>query len=164
MQGTLKINHKKRQIIMNGTFAKYAQNCGSPQFEHLMKVKALFPKYKLVTQKIKKNPDRVEYKGLSTDFMRWYISEFSSTDEIRNENLEKFDFAMDVVGGERGGYGKIKSWFLFKYPAIKVNGVTKELKALYFDSTLESDSEEIDEMFNELYELNQSEPEVKEVA
>lgn len=164
MQGTLKINHKKRQIIMNGTFAKYAQNCGSPQFEHLMEVKALFPKYKPVTQKIKKNPDRVEYKGLSTDFMRWYISEFSSTDEIRTENLKKFDFAKNVVGGERGGYGKIKSWFLFKYPEIKVNGVTKELKNLYIDSTLKTGAEEVEEMFNNIFEFSQSEPEVKEAV
>ena len=142
MRGTLKVNHAKKQIVMNATFDKYSQVCTRPEFRHLMEIKATFPDYTVVTEKMGTNTQKVTYEGLSTDFMRWYIKEFSSSDEIRTENLEKFDFAMDVVGKERGGYGKIKSWFLFKYPAIKVKGVTSELRALHFDSLLESESEE----------------------
>lgn len=144
MKGTLKVNHTNKQIVMNATFEKYSEVCTRPEFKHLMEIKATFPDYTVVTEKMGTNTQKVTYEGLSTDFMRWYIKEFSSSDEIRTENLEKFDCAMDVVGNERGGYGKIKSWFLSKYPTIKVKGVTAELKTLHFDSTLKKESEEVE--------------------
>lgn len=144
MRGTLKFDLKKNRLVMNATFAKYAEICTNPEFKHLMEVKAMFPDFIIITEKINTNPNRVEYEGLTYDFMKWYIREYSETDEIRDENSEKIESAINLIGHQRGGYGQIKSWFLYMYPEIKDNGVTSELRALHFDSTLKSESEEVE--------------------
>ena len=53
MKNTLKLDHAKRTIVMDRTFAKFAVNTMSQEYAHLQTVRQDYPEYKVVQRKIK---------------------------------------------------------------------------------------------------------------
>lgn len=45
MKNTLKVDHEKRLVIMDRTFAKYAENTMSEEYAHLQRVRKDYPNY-----------------------------------------------------------------------------------------------------------------------
>ena len=55
MKNVLKISHTDRTIVMDRTFAKFAENTMSPEYAHLQQVRQDYPTYTVVQRHIKKN-------------------------------------------------------------------------------------------------------------
>ena len=65
MKNTLKLNHENHTIVMDRTFAKYAENTRSEEYAHLQRVRQDYPMYEVIQRKIKRNTEMEHYKGLN---------------------------------------------------------------------------------------------------
>ena len=125
MKNTLKIDFAKEQIIMDRTFAQKVTDTSSAEYRHLQEVRRDYPDYKVVLRKIKKNPNKETYKGLTYDYMKDYILTHED-DEKALEVLAEFSEMRQIsrCHSQAKRYPVIKNWFLEKYPEIKNFGET----------------------------------------
>ena len=119
MKNTLKLNHKKSEIIMDRTFAKLAENTKSEEYAHLQMVRKDYPNYTVVQKSIKPNPHKENYKGLTYEYMRNHIIRYSSSEEMASDLKELDDMIfMSKCHSTGFRYPVIKKWFLAKYPEV----------------------------------------------
>lgn len=125
MKNTLKIDFAKEQIIMDRTFAQKVTDTSSAEYRHLQEVRRDYPDFKVVLRKIKKNPNKETYKGLTYDYMKDYI--LTHEDE-ENAIIVLAEFSemrqISRCHSQAKRYPVIKNWFLEKYPEIKNFGET----------------------------------------
>ena len=128
MKNTLKIDFTKEQIIMDRTFAQKVTDTSSAEYRHLQEVRRDYPDYKVVLRKIKKNPNKETYKGLTYEYMRNYILT-QEDDEKVLEVLAEFSEMKQIsrCHSQAKRYPVIKNWFLEKYPEIKNFGEKVEV-------------------------------------
>lgn len=130
MKNTLKLSHAKREIVMDATFARNAENTMSPEYAHLQQVRKDYPAYTVVRRTIKRNANKESYKGLTYEFMETYILTHGKQ-ETRIANLREFN-EMRLIAechSKAFRYPVIKSWFLDKYPEVKNFGMKVEAVA-----------------------------------
>ena len=127
MKNTLKIDFENSRIIMDRTFAKKVQNTNSEEYRHLQQVRKDYPTFKVETRQIKKNPNKETYKGLTYDYMRFYIFTHEPADNRKNV-IEEFEelVLISQCHSQSKRYPVIKNWFLNKYPEIKEFGISNE--------------------------------------
>ena len=125
MKNTLKIDHSKKKIIMDRTFAKLSENTRSEEYAHLQSVRRDYPSYTVVRREIKKNPSKECYKGLSYEYMERYILHVEGVKaiEVLKELAEMRLIAECHSNAHR--YPVIKRWFLERYPEIAKFGLSK---------------------------------------
>ena len=125
MKNTLKIDFAKEQIIMDRTFAQKVTDTSSAEYRHLQEVRRDYPDYKVVLRKIKKNPNKETYKGLTYEYMRNYILTHEDDEKVL-EVLAEFSEMKQIsrCHSQAKRYPVIKNWFLEKYPEIKNFGET----------------------------------------
>ena len=58
MKNTLKLSHAKREIVMDATFARNAENTMFPEYAHLQQVRKDYPAYTVVRRTIKRNANK----------------------------------------------------------------------------------------------------------
>lgn len=123
MTNTLKINREKKLIIMDRTFAKLSEDTRSEEYAHLQEVRRDYPDYTVITKKIKPNPNKETYKGLTYEYMTNYILTHE-TEENALAAIREFNEMRVISNCHRQGlrYPTIKRWFLNKYPAIEEFG------------------------------------------
>lgn len=123
MKNTLKVNHEKREIVMDRTFAKLSMDTRSEEYAHLQTVRRDYPDYKVITKTIKQNPNKETYKGLTYEYMTNYILTHE-TEENALAVIKEFNEMRVISNCHRQGlrYPTIKRWFLDKYPAIEEFG------------------------------------------
>lgn len=127
MKNTLKLSHAKREIVMDATFARNAENTMSPEYAHLQQVRKDYPAYTVVRRTIKRNANKESYKGLTYEYMETYIMSHG-TSETRIANLREFN-EMRLIAechSKAFRYPVIKAWFLDKYPEVKNFGMKVE--------------------------------------
>lgn len=90
MKNTLKLSHAKREIVMDATFARNAENTMSPEYAHLQTVRRDYPDYTVIRRTIKRNANKESYKGLTYEFMETYILTHGKQ-EARIANLREFN-------------------------------------------------------------------------
>ena len=118
MTNYAKLDHKNRRIVMDRLFAKNADIVGSPEYNQLQACRRDYPDYKVVRRQIKCNPNQEHYKGLTYDFMRWYIQ------KVEGDNayavLESLENLVAIFKCHSTGrrYPVIKSRFLACYPEL----------------------------------------------
>lgn len=119
MKNTLKLNHENHTIVMDRTFAKYAENTRSEEYFHLQQVRRDYPEYQVIQRKIKRNTEMEHYKGLNYEYMEDYIMTHGTADEIK-ANLNKYEELRLIAQchSKARRYPAIKSWFLETYPEI----------------------------------------------
>ena len=119
MKNTLKINHTERTIVMDRTFAKFAENTRSEEYSHLQEVRRDYPNYSVITRTIKRNFEKETYKGLTYEYMEDYILRHE-TEENQLAVIKEFNELRTISKCRRQGlrYPTIKKWFLDKYPEI----------------------------------------------
>ena len=132
MANTLKLNHEKGQIVMDRTFAKNAENTMSNEYAHLQNVRRDYPTYTVVRHTIKKNTSKETYKGLTYEFMEYYISKYEP-EATRKTVQKEFEDLIEISKCHAKGrrYPTIKKWFLDKYPAVVLFGMTEAELAAY---------------------------------
>lgn len=119
MKNTLKINHENKTIVMDRTFAKFAENTRSEEYAHLQQVRRDYPDYAVTTRTIKRNSEKETYKGLTYEYMEEYILRHKS-EEKQLEVIKEFHELRTISKCHKQGlrYPTIKKWFLNKYPEI----------------------------------------------
>lgn len=125
MKNVLKINHEEREIIMDRTFAKFAENTRSEEYAHLQQVRKDYPTYTVTLRKIKKNPNKQVYPGLTYQYMEDYIVTHE-TPENEKEVLAEFHDMIFIsqCHSKAYRYPTIKKWFLNKYPEVAKFGLS----------------------------------------
>ena len=118
------VKYAEGVIEMNTTFAKMMQNPLSDEYALLQKTRQDFPTFVVRTRKIKSNPKKDTYKGLTYKRMEDYITNYSKGEEQKNNlaELEKM-IAISKCHGQSFRYPTIKKWFLSKYPEVAKFGL-----------------------------------------
>lgn len=119
MKNTLKINHENKTIVMDRTFAKFAENTSSDEYAHLQQVRRDYPDYTVSLRTIKRNSEKETYKGLTYEYMEEYILNHES-EENALAIIKEFHELRTISKCHKQGlrYPTIKRWFLEKYPEI----------------------------------------------
>ena len=119
MKNTLKINHENKTIVMDRTFAKFAENTRSDEYAHLQQVRRDYPDYTVSLRTIKRNSEKETYKGLTYEYMEDYILRHES-EENALAIIKEFNELRTISKCHKQGlrYPTIKRWFLEKYPEI----------------------------------------------
>ena len=128
MKNTLKINHENKTIVMDRTFAKFAENTRSEEYAHLQQVRKYYPTYTVMLRKIKTNPNKERYAGLTYDYMKRYIVRNVKDMKKRHGILLELDDMIFISECHSKGkrYPTIKKWFLNTFPEVKEFGLPKE--------------------------------------
>ena len=109
------INYEDNTITLTKAFAKLAQNPNTKEFRELAKLHKNFPDFTITKRTAKVNEDKEVHAGLSIPWMTNYIKTY-----IKDEAaVAEFEEVKNFYRGMSGYYGKVKGWFLNKYPDYK---------------------------------------------
>ena len=120
MTNTLKINRNNNTIVMDRAFAKASEIVGSAEYNMLQTARRDYPTYNVVQRKIKRNPNKECYKGLTYEYMERYIISHCA------EKLAEFKEMRLISECHSVRYPKIKEWFLEEFPEVAKYGVKIE--------------------------------------
>lgn len=110
----LKVDMISKHIILSKAFAKKAMNTNNPEYKAFVEAMQTFPTYTIVHGKIKGNPNKQTYKGLTYAYMEKYISLHDKTGKIMKDYQE-----MRLIAEcYKSGYPLVKEWFLATFPSI----------------------------------------------
>lgn len=156
MANTLKLDHKNGLIVMDRVFAKKSENTMSNEYAHLQNVRRDYPTYTVVRHTIKKNTSKETYKGLTYEFMEYYIAKYEP-EATRKTVLDEFKTKIDISKCHATGrrYPTIKNWFLDKYPAVVLFGMTDAELAAYKKAQEEKAKREAEEKKNNVVPMPQ---------
>ena len=115
----LMVKYAEGVIEMNTTFAKEMRNPLSEEYALLQRTRLDFPTFVVRTRKIKTNPKKDTYKGLTYEYMKMYIKKYEDKETVE-EVLKYLDdqILISKCHGQRLRYPTIKKWFLAKYPEV----------------------------------------------
>ena len=103
---------KGNVIELTKAFAKLAYTPGTAEFRHLAELHKAFPEFSIEMRTATPNEDKEKHNGLTVARMEFLIKNYLG-DEIA---LAEFKEAQKFYKGMNGYYGKVKGWFLKKYP------------------------------------------------
>ena len=121
MKNTLRFDHDARCIVMDRTFYKNSSNIRFEEYAMLQRARQDYPTYTPVIKRIKRNPDKETYRGLTYAYMERYIEGHANAAAIMEEYKELRLISECHCKARR--YPKIKKWFLKKYPEIEMFGI-----------------------------------------
>lgn len=126
MTNYLKVNYKDSQLVMDKTFADNAVYVGSREYNMLQEARIAYPNFAVVTRKIKRNPEKKTYHGLTYEYMRNYIMTHEKKENILDV-LNEFEEMLYMSRCHSAGYRYpvIKRWFLERYTEIAEFGMPK---------------------------------------
>ena len=126
MKNVLRIDFRKKSIIMDRTFAKNCADTRSEEYAHLQRVRADYPTFTVSTRTCKKNESKESYKGLTYDYMEHYILTHEGKDTVL-EVLDEYNELRLIAEchSKSRRYPAIKHWFLARYPEIVEFGLLK---------------------------------------
>lgn len=120
----LSVKYAKSVIEVNTIFAKMMENPRSDEYELLQKIKMENPGFTVSRRQIKSNPKKDTYKGLTYEYMEYYIGTHEPDDQV-DEVLAHFEELklISQCHGKRLRYPTIKKWFLNRYPDVAQFGM-----------------------------------------
>ena len=123
----IKVFQTKGIIEINTTFVKMMQDPLSDEYALLQKTRMENPTFAVRRRQIKTNPKKDTYKGLTYDYMEYYISTHEPEDKV-DEVLAYFEELklISQCHGKRLCYPTIKKWFLNRYPDVAKFGLEPE--------------------------------------
>ena len=124
IKSKLKLLIAEKKIEINAVFAKECQDPTSDEYEMLQGVRQDYPTFKVQIRKIKSNPNKETYPGLTYEYMRDYIT-LTSAPEDEVAALAEFEHLLLVAKCQSKSrrYPIMKQWFLAKYPEVKEFGL-----------------------------------------
>lgn len=120
MKNTLRLNHDTRTIVMDKTFAKFAENTMSEEYAHLQRVRMDYPTYTVERRRITRNAAKECYRGLTYTYMKDYILSHGTEEDLHTYEEMKL---ISKCHSKAFRYPTIKAWFLDRFPEIKAFGV-----------------------------------------
>lgn len=143
----LTVDHKNKTITMTKRFEKLTRNFASDESKTLARAMRQYPHYKTEIRKIKSNPDKMTYKGLTYDVMKDYFTANKTEraqylcdklEEMRGRKDGKRDVTMQLCS-----YADIKAWFFTECPEIEEKN--NAIRELCSKSKKESPAKKVDE-------------------
>lgn len=123
MKNTLRFDHDARCIVMDRTFFKNSSNIRFEEYGMLQRARQDYPTYTPVIKRIKRNPNKETYKGLTYTYMERYIQIHESSETVDAVMAEYKELRLiSECHGKARRYPAIKRWFLKKYPEIEQFG------------------------------------------
>lgn len=132
MKNTLRFDHDARCIVMDRTFYKNSSNIRFEEYAMLQRARQDYPTYTPVIKRIKRNPNKETYRGLTYAYMERYIEGHANAEAIMAEYKELRLISECHCKARR--YPKIKEWFLKTYPEVELFGIEEDHDALITDS------------------------------
>ncbi len=136
----IRVNYADRKIVLSSAFEKKAFTPGTVEYEQLRAVRHDFPDFALATRKFKTNTEQDRYRGLTYDYMRWYISTHEKTPKTVLDELEEM-IGISKAHSLSKRYPTIKAWFLERYPAIAEFGMPKSENVVELPSAVEGEKQ-----------------------
>ncbi len=120
------VDPENGKIIISSAFKKKAFTPGTSEYMQLQEVRRDFEGFTLTTRHFKMNTAQERYKGLSYDYMEWYIQTYDK--ENANAVLSVFKKMKDIAQAHSKSkrYPTIKAWFLESYPEFTEFGMNEE--------------------------------------
>ena len=109
-KNTYAIDHANKTITLTKAYAKLANTPGTKEFRELSRLHQAFPEYDIAMRTATVTANKEKHIGLSVDRMEQYIK------AIDKDALAEFEAIKSFYKGMSGYYGKMKKWFLAKYP------------------------------------------------
>ena len=103
---------KEGTIYLTKAYAKLAYTPGTKEFRELAELHKAFPDFPIVQRTAKPKKDKEKHDGLTIIRMEIIIKDYIRDDSGLAEFLE----VKKYYKGMNGYYGKVKGWFLNKYP------------------------------------------------
>ena len=127
MTNILKVDHKKKMLIMDKSFANNSSIFGSRESQMLEEARRAYPTYSVARRQIKKNSNQEHYNGLTYEYMRWYIETHEEGEKL-TATIKEFDELLLISKCHSKGkrYPTIKKWFLDNYHEVKTFGMSQE--------------------------------------
>lgn len=122
MKNILKIDYDKQELIMDREFSIKASVVGSQEYDILQTAKQQYTDFKIVRKRIKTNPKKEAFNGLTYEYMEMYMDKYNVSQEIRKQ-YEDLRFKAKAHSIR---YPVIKKWFLETFPDMKDWGKIKE--------------------------------------
>ena len=121
MKNTLRFDHDARCIVMDRTFYKNSSSIRFDEYAMLQRARQDYPTYTPVIKRIKRNPNKETYKGLTYAYMERYIESHANAEAIMAEYKELRLISECHCKARR--YPAIKRWFLKMYPEVENFGI-----------------------------------------
>lgn len=122
MKNVLKIDYDKQELIMDREFSIKASIVGSKEYSILQTAKEQYYGFKILRKRIKTNPKKESFNGLTYEYMEMYMDRYNVPAAIRKQ-YEDLRFN---AKGHSIRYPIIKAWFLETFPDMKDWGKIKE--------------------------------------
>jgi len=125
MKTPIYIDVENSQIVIKSkVYSKRALCYGTNEYNALQAVRRDFPNFALAVRTIKTNAAQEHYKGLTYDYMKWYIGKYEPSETIQTV-LAEYEKTLDICQCHSEGkrYPTMKKWFLEKYPEIITFGM-----------------------------------------
>lgn len=104
---------KDNTIILTKAFAERAYTPGTVEFRILSSLHKAYPTMPIVNRTIvNKKENKENHEGLTIDRMRDILSRVTDKENA----LKDFEVVVAYYKKYKGYYGKVKAWFLKKYP------------------------------------------------
>ena len=124
---TIRIDHATKRIIMGSQFYKNSLDPRNEEYTILQDVRRDYPNYTPVQRKIKKNPEKKTYSGLTYAYMEDYILTHESPETVEAVFAEFNEMILiSQCHSQAFRYPTIKKWFLNKYPEILKFGLPQK--------------------------------------
>ena len=121
MKNTLRFDHDARCIVMDRTFYKNSSNIRFEEYAMLQRARQDYPTYTPVIKRIKRNPNKETYRGLTYAYMERYIESHENAEEMMAHYKELR--LISECHGKARRYPAIKKWFLKQYPEVEKFGM-----------------------------------------
>ena len=102
---------KENTIVLTKAFAKLAYTPGTAEFRYLAELHKAFPDFPIAQRTAKPNDEKEKHNGLTIKWMTDFIKNYK--DEVA---VAEFEEVKKFYKSLPGYYGKVKGWFLNKYP------------------------------------------------
>ena len=125
---------KENTIVLTKAFAKNAYTPGTAEFRYLAELHKAFPDFPIAMRSATPNEDKEKHTDLTIARMEFIIKNFVGGEKA----LAEFEEVKKFYKGTKGYYGKVKGWFLKKYPKYK----EMDFEAMTEEATTEAPANE----------------------
>lgn len=121
MKNNYKVDYAKNTITITKDFAKKANIIDSVEYKILRKLQKDFPNFTITQRTATVSTTKKTHKGLTLDRMEKYIRTFEEASDLKIFKKVK-EYNTDYRENNSGelseiiNYGKVKAWFIGKYP------------------------------------------------
>ena len=136
---SIRIDHVTKRIIMGSQFYKNSLDPRNEEYTILQDVRRDYPNYAPIQRKIKKNPAKKTYSGLTYAYMEDYILTHESPETVEAVFTEFNEMVLiSQCHSQAFRYPTIKKWFLNKYPEILKFGLPQKPTLININSAVNS--------------------------